>query len=39
MVDEDRNGRERHRRNIALALALFALVVLFYATSMIRVHW
>jgi len=39
MVDEDNNDRERHRRNIALALILLGLVVLFYATSMIRVHW
>jgi hypothetical protein len=39
MVDEDRNERERHRRNIALALVLLGLVVLFYATSIIRVHW
>jgi hypothetical protein len=39
MVDENRNEHERHRRNIALALVLFGLVVLFYATSVIRVHW
>ena len=39
MVGEDRNDRERHRRNIALALILFGLVMLFYATSIIRVHW
>ena len=39
MVDEDGNARERHRRNIALALVLVGLVVLFYAMSIVRVHW
>ena len=30
--------KERRRRNIALALALGALVVLFYVMTMIRIH-
>ena len=38
MTDEEREERERGRRNIALALVLFALVVLFYLTTMLRVH-
>ena len=39
MADDDRDARERRRRNVALALVLLGLVVLFYATSIIRVHW
>ncbi len=31
-------GKARRRRNIALALALGALVVLFYIMTMVRVH-
>jgi hypothetical protein len=38
MVDELRNARERRRRNVALALVLLGLVVLFYLTTMLRVH-
>ena len=38
MTDEEREERERKRRNIALALVLFGLVVLFYLTTMLRVH-
>jgi hypothetical protein len=38
MADEDRDARERRRRNVALALVLFGLVVLFYLTTMLRVH-
>ncbi|MEI9992316.1 MAG: hypothetical protein WDM86_20055 [Rhizomicrobium sp.] len=35
----DENGdKARRRRNIALALALGALVVLFYVMTMVRVH-
>jgi hypothetical protein len=35
--DKDRDGA-RKRRNIAVALALGALVVLFYIMTMVRVH-
>jgi hypothetical protein len=35
----DRDARERRKRNIALALALFGLVALFYVMSIVRVHW
>ena len=38
MVDEERDARERKRRNVALALVLLGLVVLFYLTTMLRVH-
>jgi hypothetical protein len=38
MVDEERDARERRRRNVALALVLLGLVVLFYLTTMLRVH-
>jgi hypothetical protein len=38
MVDDDRDARERRRRNVALALVLLGLVVLFYLTTMLRVH-
>jgi hypothetical protein len=38
MVDEQRDARERRRRNVALALVLLGLVVLFYLTTMLRVH-
>ena len=38
MADEDRDARERRRRYVALALVLFGLVVLFYLTTMLRVH-
>jgi hypothetical protein len=38
MVDELHNARERRRRNVALALVLLGLVVLFYLTTMLRVH-
>ncbi len=34
-----RDDRERRRRNVALALVLFGLVALFYAVSVVRVHW
>jgi hypothetical protein len=39
LMAEDRNARERHKRNIALAVALVGLVFLFYFMTMIRVHW
>ena len=35
---EERNARERRKRNIALALVLFGVVVLFYLMTMVRVH-
>jgi len=38
MVDYERDARERRRRNVALALVLLGLVVLFYLTTMLRVH-
>ena len=38
MVDDERDARERRKRNVALALVLFGLVVLFYLTTMLRVH-
>ena len=38
MADDDRDARERRRRNVALALVLLGLVVLFYLTTMLRVH-
>jgi len=34
----DMEDKARRRRNIALALALGALVVLFYIMTMMRVH-
>ncbi len=34
----DIDDKARRRRNIALALALGALVVLFYIMTMVRVH-
>ncbi len=34
----DSDDKARRRRNIALALALGALVVLFYIMTMVRVH-
>jgi hypothetical protein len=34
----DEGGKAKRRRNIALALALGALVVLFYVMTMVRVH-
>jgi hypothetical protein len=38
MVDDERDARERKRRNVALALVLLGLVVLFYLMTMLRVH-
>jgi hypothetical protein len=38
MVDDGHDARVRRRRNIALALILLGLVVLFYLTTMVRVH-
>ena len=38
MADDERDARERRRRNVALALILLGLVVLFYLTTMLRVH-
>lgn len=38
MVDDERDARERRRRNVALALVLLGLVVLFYLTTLLRVH-
>ena len=34
----DIDDKSRRRRNIAIALALGALVVLFYIMTMVRVH-
>jgi hypothetical protein len=34
----DRAGRERRKRNIALALALGGLVILFYLMSIVQWH-
>jgi hypothetical protein len=36
MDDEAREARERRRRNIAIALVLAALVVLFFVMTMVR---
>jgi hypothetical protein len=36
MDDETRELRERRRRNIAIALVLAALVVLFFVMTMVR---
>lgn len=38
MFLSDSPDRERRRRNIAIALALGALVVLFYVMTMVRVQ-
>ena len=38
MAGDERDARERRKRNVALALVLFGLVVLFYLTTMLRVH-
>jgi hypothetical protein len=38
MVVSDAQDKERRRRNIAIALALGALVVLFYLMTMVRVQ-
>jgi hypothetical protein len=40
-MDEQKNrdGREKRKRNIALALVLLGLVILFYAMTLVRVHW
>ena len=35
---EERNARERRKRNVALALVLLGVVVLFYLMTMVRVH-
>jgi cell division septal protein FtsQ len=37
-MGERRNQRARRFRNIALALVLFALVILFYVMTFLRVH-
>jgi hypothetical protein len=34
--DQERNDRARRRRNIALALTLGALVILFFVMTMVR---
>jgi hypothetical protein len=38
MLLSDSSDRERRRRNIAIALALGALVVLFYLMTMVRIQ-
>lgn len=38
MRDEDKWIRERRKRNIALALALGALVILFFVMSIVQWH-
>jgi len=38
MDESGRNTRERRKRNIAIALVLAGLVVLFYFMTMVRVH-
>ena len=37
-LDPEKTARERKRRNVAIAVVLAALVVLFYAMTMVRVH-
>jgi len=39
-MDEQKNrdAREKRKRNIALALVLLGLVILFYVMTMVRVH-
>jgi hypothetical protein len=36
--DDDRAGRERRKRNIALALALGGLAILFFLMSIVQWH-
>jgi hypothetical protein len=36
--DENRAGRERRKRNIALALALGGLAILFFLMSIVQWH-
>ena len=36
---KNRDAREKRKRNIALALVLLGLVILFYAMTLVRVHW
>ncbi len=38
MVDDGRNERERRKRNVAIALVLFGLVVLFFLMTLVHVH-
>jgi hypothetical protein len=38
MLLSDSSDKERRRRNIAIALALGALVVLFYLMTMVRIQ-
>ena len=35
---KNRDAREKRKRNIALALVLLGLVILFYVMTMVRVH-
>jgi len=35
---KNRDTREKRKRNIALALVLLGLVILFYVMTMVRVH-
>jgi len=35
---KNRDTREKRKRNIALALVLIGLVILFYVMTMVRVH-
>ena len=37
-LDPKKTARERKRRNVAIALVLAGLVVLFYVMTMVRVH-
>ena len=37
-LDAQKAAREKKRRNVAIALVLAGLVVLFYVMTMVRVH-
>jgi hypothetical protein len=37
-LDPKKTARERKRRNVAIALVLAGLVVLFYVMTMVRIH-
>jgi hypothetical protein len=37
-LDPEKAAREKKRRNVAIALVLAGLVVLFYIMTMVRVH-
>jgi hypothetical protein len=37
-LDPKKTAREKKRRNVAIALVLAGLVVLFYVMTMVRIH-